>query len=352
PTRRHSHYIASPGTCGKTRAVPQNRRSRERADGLLRVGFPGDRPDAGRGRRRQGREPGGAFADRRPPRAGWLLRDDGRLQANHGGSAVDRRSARSAVAPEAGRPGGDPRAQRGDPPDPRRYRNPRRSGGGDYPPARPARRASRLRRPIQCDGGGLADGLLRGPAGHLPERRGAGGDPPARQPVLGLALHRAGRDLPPAERPGPPEGSHGGGRAADGLPAGGRHSVHGRPRAIEWCLVDDDFLIVQSRPITTLFPVPEAGDRENHVYISVGHQQMMTDPIKPLGISVWQLTAGRPMYEAGGRLFVDVTRALASPASSAGLLALAGKSDPLIGDALQTILERGDFIPSLPDEDP
>src|SRR5918998_5475721 len=105
-----------------------NERTRERAGGLLRVGFPGDRPDAGRGRWRQGRAPGGAFADRRPPRAGWLLRDDGRLSADHGGSAVDRRSARSAVAPEARRPGGDPRAPRGDPPDPRRDRYPRRSG--------------------------------------------------------------------------------------------------------------------------------------------------------------------------------------------------------------------------------
>jgi hypothetical protein len=45
-------------------------------------------------------------------------------------------------------------------------------------------RACHLRRPIQCDGGGLADGLLRGPAGHVPECRGDGGDPPARQPVL------------------------------------------------------------------------------------------------------------------------------------------------------------------------
>src|SRR5438552_6321124 len=117
---------------------------------------------------------------------------------------------------------------------------------------------------------------------------------------------------------------------------GRRIEAHfGRPQDIEWCLVDDDFLIVQSRPITTLFPVPEAGDRENHVYVSVGHQQMMTDPMKPLGISVWQLTAARPMFEAGGRLFVDVTLALASPASRVGLLAL-GKSDPLIGDALQT----------------
>src|SRR5207237_4975704 len=105
-------------------------------------------------------------------------------------------------------------------------------------------------------------------------------------------------------------------------------------------------------PITTLFPIPAAGDRENHVYVSVGHGQMMTDAMKPLGISMWQLTAGRPMYEAGGRLFVDVTRGLASPASRAGLLAVLGKGDPLIGDALQTILDRGDFIRSLPDEGP
>jgi len=126
----------------------------------------------------------------------------------------------------------------------------------------------------------------------------------------------------------------------------------GRPQDIEWCLVGDGFQIVQSRPITTLFPIPAAGDRENHVYVSVGHQQMMTDPMKPLGLSVFQLTAARPMYDAGGRLFVDVTRLLASPASRAGILDTLGKSDPLIRDALQTILERGDFIRSLPDDGP
>jgi pyruvate,water dikinase len=58
------------------------------------------------------------------------------------------------------------------------------------------------------------------------------------------------------------------------------------------------------------------------------------------------------MAEAGGRLFVDVTRALASLASRAGLLGLAGRSDPLIRDALQTVLDRGDFIRTLPDEGP
>jgi phosphoenolpyruvate synthase/pyruvate phosphate dikinase len=134
---------------------------------------------------------------------------------------------------------------------------------------------------------------------------------------------------------------------------GRRIEAHfGHPQDIEWCLVDDGFQIVQSRPITTLFPIPAAGDQENHVYVSVGHQQMMTDPMKPLGLSLWQLTTPRPMYEAGGRLFVDVALGLASPASRAGLLEVLGKSDPLIGDALQSILERGDFIPSLPDQGP
>ncbi|MFD0021071.1 rifamycin-inactivating phosphotransferase [Streptomyces sp. NPDC058382] len=131
---------------------------------------------------------------------------------------------------------------------------------------------------------------------------------------------------------------------------GRRIEAHfGRPQDIEWCLADDGFRIVQSRPITTLFPVPDAGDRENHVYVSVGHQQMMTDAMKPLGLSMWQLTAMVRMHEAGGRLFVDVTPRLASPASRAGLLDLMGRGDPLVRDALETVLDNDGFVPSLPD---
>jgi rifampicin phosphotransferase len=126
----------------------------------------------------------------------------------------------------------------------------------------------------------------------------------------------------------------------------------GLPQDIEWCLVDDSFQIVQSRPITTLFPIPATGDQESHVYVSVGHAQMMTDAMKPLGLSFWQLTTPRPMYVAGGRLFVDVAADLASPASRASLLEVFGRSDPLIGNALETILERDDFIPTLRDERP
>lgn len=133
---------------------------------------------------------------------------------------------------------------------------------------------------------------------------------------------------------------------------GRRVEAHfGRPQDIEWCLDDEGFAIVQSRPITTLFPIPEAAEAGNRVYVSVGHQQMMTDPMKPLGLSFWQMTAARPMHEAGGRLFVDVTRELGSIAGRAGNLAMLGKSDPLVRDALETVLERG-FVPEVVDEDP
>ena len=134
---------------------------------------------------------------------------------------------------------------------------------------------------------------------------------------------------------------------------GRRIEAHfGQPQDIEWCLLGDEFQIVQSRPITNLFPIPVESDQENHVYVSVGHQQMMTDPMKPLGLSFWQMTTPRPMAEAGGRLFVDVAPLLGSPTSRAGYLEALGRSDPLIGDALRTILERGDFIPTFPDEGP
>lgn len=76
----------------------------------------------------------------------------------------------------------------------------------------------------------------------------------------------------------------------------------GQPQDIEWCLADDTFYIVQSRPITTLYPIPEANDQENHVYLSVGHQQMMTDPIKPLGLSFYLLITPAPMRKAAWKV--------------------------------------------------
>ena len=205
--------------------------------------------------------------------------------------------------------------------------------------------------------GRLGDPVHRRPADLQPEARRCGGDP------------RLGRGI--GLRTGEPGRLHGArwcDRRYGHSPTSSRRlrmgtscalaqlgrrieEFFGRPQDIEWCRAEDGFQIVQSRPITTLFPVPEAGDGKNHVYVSVGHQQMMTDPIKPLGLSLWQLTTPRPMSVAGGRLFVDVTEMLGAPTPRAGLLRAMGGSDPLMGDALRTIVERGDFVAARPDEE-
>lgn len=120
----------------------------------------------------------------------------------------------------------------------------------------------------------------------------------------------------------------------------------GHPQDIEWCLADGCFYMVQSRPVTTLFPIPKASDNENHVYVSVGHNQMMTDAMKPLGISFFD---NSHMHEAGGRLFVDITRQLSAPESRKKLIETFGQSDVLIRDAVASIASRKGFIKPSPD---
>lgn len=124
----------------------------------------------------------------------------------------------------------------------------------------------------------------------------------------------------------------------------------GYPQDIEWCLADETFYIVQSRPITTLYPIPEASDEENHVYLSVGHQQMMTDPLKPLGMSLMQLLAYGRWFKAGGRLFIDVTQMLASTDGRKMLLNNMKQLEPLTNDAIMNIIER-DFIKCYPNSE-
>jgi pyruvate,water dikinase len=94
-----------------------------------------------------------------------------------------------------------------------------------------------------------------------------------------------------------------------------------REQDIEWCLADGKFFIVQARPITSLYPAPpRAADGRLHLYASFGHVQMMTEAMKPLGISALRtfvpvgdrsLSGESELFqEAGGRLFVDLNAVL------------------------------------------
>ena len=337
-------------------------------------------------------------------------------------------------------------AQRRDPPEHRGDRRPRRPGDRDHRRALPARRRHRLRGPVQRHGRGPADGLVRRPAGHVPERRGPGGDPRAREPVLGVAVHRAGGDLPPAQRRRPPHGPHGRGRAADGgprrrpasssrptrspatggsppsrpatasarpwspgwwtptptrsatarsspgrsatkqlairpVPGGGteeqpvdpgqqaqpaltdaqvlrlvelgrRIEAHfGRPQDIEWCLADDGFQIVQSRPITTLFPVP-AVRRRREPRLRLGRPPADDDGPDEAPRAVRVAAHGAPADARGRRAAVRRRHRRCWPRRRRrdGILEALGRRDPLIGDALQTIVDRDGFLPPVPDD--
>ncbi|MDD2554485.1 MAG: phosphoenolpyruvate synthase, partial [Desulfotomaculaceae bacterium] len=129
----------------------------------------------------------------------------------------------------------------------------------------------------------------------------------------------------------------------------------GSPQDIEWCLADGEIFILQSRPITTLYPVPpaETGDQVR-LFLSFGHVQMMTEAIKPLGISVLRtlipLGKSTPLgesgllVEAGGRLYSDVvTRLLEYQQLSKRLPELLLNVDEMFSQAVREFMEREEF---------
>jgi pyruvate,water dikinase len=107
---------------------------------------------------------------------------------------------------------------------------------------------------------------------------------------------------------------------------GERVEAHfGAPQDIEFALdADRHIWLVQSRPITTLYPLPQAAPDSLRVYFSANVFQGYFEPITPMGLQFFQLLgtavyrtfgarvpdarAGPPgLVEAGMRLFVDVT---------------------------------------------
>lgn len=87
---------------------------------------------------------------------------------------------------------------------------------------------------------------------------------------------------------------------------------YGSGQDIEWCLEEGKIHIVQSRPITSLFPIPPSDDDGYRIYYSLGHKQMMLDYMKPLRLSLFQSMIPSPadggdslLTHAGGRIFVN-----------------------------------------------
>lgn len=121
------------------------------------------------------------------------------------------------------------------------------------------------------------------------------------------------------------------------------------PQDIEWCLYSGKFYIVQSREITTLFPVPDCSGKEvPRVYMSIGHTQMMTNIIRPLGMSFFEMISESAMDRIGGRIYADITHDLSSYTGKKRLIMATGKQDPLIQNALNDLIRDKDFMKLLP----
>ncbi|GFP74099.1 phosphoenolpyruvate synthase [Clostridium fungisolvens] len=130
---------------------------------------------------------------------------------------------------------------------------------------------------------------------------------------------------------------------------------YGLEQDIEWGFVQDKFYILQSRPITSLYPLPSVSDERFHAYISFGHIQMMTDAMKPLAISllsnVVNFIRDNPyssenniIIASGGRAFADITAPLLLKPSRKLLLKVSKGMDESMSAALSEVTRREEFL--------
>lgn len=133
----------------------------------------------------------------------------------------------------------------------------------------------------------------------------------------------------------------------------------GMPQDIEWAVDTDGHLwLLQSRPITSLFPIPATSEPGLRVYVPVMLvAQGLAEPMTPSGnaffrtmvtgwIRYW-MSGRRPrpgddtpswMPIVADRLFLDVTPLVARPRLAARVVANFGMKDPAGSNALRTWL--------------
>ncbi|MBN1582084.1 MAG: phosphoenolpyruvate synthase [Anaerolineae bacterium] len=144
-------------------------------------------------------------------------------------------------------------------------------------------------------------------------------------------------------------------------------AVFGMPQDIEWAGVDGRLYLLQSRPITTLFPLPEGMPANGcslsappRVMFSFGSVQGMLDPMTPFGrdaIGATLIGAGKLfgahvtletqslLWEAGERLWINVTGLLGNRAGRRLALAALPYVDPSAAQALETLIAQERFPP-------
>src|SRR5689334_4720900 len=136
---------------------------------------------------------------------------------------------------------------------------------------------------------------------------------------------------------------------------------NGVPQDIEWCIARGEIFVVQARPITSLFPIPQSPEKDRglRVFISFGHIQMMLDAVPRLAIDVWRLfipagkghlpTLSDPpqlspyMVPAASRVFLDITPAMRVRRARNGFLNMMSFMYSDLARAVRAITDRPEF---------
>jgi rifampicin phosphotransferase len=130
--------------------------------------------------------------------------------------------------------------------------------------------------------------------------------------------------------------------------------LFGAPQDIEWAWAGGKLFVLQSRPITSLFPVPDGMASEPlQVLFSFGAFQGMLDPMTPLGRDVFRNGAAhvssfiRPyatsdtqrfFFVAAERLFINTTGAVRHPHARHMIRKALTMIEPGAGQALELLL--------------
>jgi pyruvate,water dikinase len=126
------------------------------------------------------------------------------------------------------------------------------------------------------------------------------------------------------------------------------------PQDIEWAWKDGEIFVLQSRPITSLYPIP-ARDDDPHlrVYFSFGAVQGILGPVTPLGMDAIRLifSGGASLFgynhdhrtqlviwSAGERLWADMAAIIRHPIGSKLILKLFPGVEPGSLGALETLI--------------
>ena len=141
----------------------------------------------------------------------------------------------------------------------------------------------------------------------------------------------------------------------------------GTPQDVEWAFDHDSRLwLLQSRPITTLFPVPTSSRPEPRVYLEVGHMQGMLRPFTPMGMSAMRVATaqsfrslgipadpfeGHPgVVAAAGRMYLDLTGPVRNRTLRRRLPAALQIYGPRVSTAMTRVLDDPRFaaVPGRP----